>query len=69
MSAVNDGRCSPWVMCSCSVVSGNQIRDKYVYVYCIYLLSRLYISTHTFGIYFEHIYVYAFMYLYILYYI
>ncbi len=26
MSAVNDGRCSPWVMCSCSVVSGNQIR-------------------------------------------
>ncbi len=30
MSAVNDGRCSPWVMCSCSVVSGNQIRDKYV---------------------------------------
>ncbi len=28
MSAVNDGRCSPWVMCSCSVVSGNQIRDR-----------------------------------------
>ncbi len=26
-SAVNDGSCSPWVMCSCSVVSGNQIRD------------------------------------------
>ncbi len=20
VSAVNDGRCSPWVMCSCSVV-------------------------------------------------
>ncbi len=28
-SAVNDESCSPWVMCSCSVVSGNQIRDKY----------------------------------------
>ncbi len=28
MSAVNDGSCSPWVMCSCSVVSGNQIRDR-----------------------------------------
>ncbi len=27
-SAVNDGSCSPWVMCSCSVVRGNQIRDK-----------------------------------------
>ncbi len=27
-SAVNDGSCSPWVMCSCSLVSGNQIRDK-----------------------------------------
>ncbi len=26
-SAVNDGSCSPWVMCSCSVVSGNQIHD------------------------------------------
>ncbi len=28
MSAVHDGRCSPWVMCSCSVVRGNQIRDR-----------------------------------------
>ncbi len=28
MSAVNDGRCSPWVMCSSSVVRGNQIRDS-----------------------------------------
>ncbi len=28
MSAVHDGRCSPWVMCSCSVVRGNQICDK-----------------------------------------
>ncbi len=28
-SAVNDGSCSPWVMCSCSVVSGNQIRDSH----------------------------------------
>ncbi len=28
-SAVNDGSCSPWVMCSCSVVRGNQIRDSY----------------------------------------
>ncbi len=28
MSAVNDGSCSPWVMCSCSVVRGNQIRDS-----------------------------------------
>ncbi len=27
-SAVNDGSCSPWVMCSCSVVRGNQIRDR-----------------------------------------
>ncbi len=30
-SAVNDGSCSPWVMCSCSVVRGNQIRDRYVH--------------------------------------
>ncbi len=29
-SAVNDGSCSPWVMCSSSVVRGNQIRDKYI---------------------------------------
>ncbi len=29
-SAVNDGSCSPWVMCSCSVVRGNQIRDTIV---------------------------------------
>jgi len=29
-SAVNDGSCSPWVMCSCSVVRGNQIRDSYM---------------------------------------
>ncbi len=29
-SAVNDGSCSPWVMCSCSVVRGNQIRDSYI---------------------------------------
>ncbi len=29
-SAVNDGSCSPWVMCSCSVVRGNQIRDRYI---------------------------------------
>ncbi len=28
-SAVNDGSCSPWVMCSCSVVRGNQIRDTH----------------------------------------
>ncbi len=28
MSAVNDGSCSPWGMCSCSVVRGNQIRDR-----------------------------------------
>ncbi len=27
-SAVNDGSCSPWVMCSSSVVRGNQIRDR-----------------------------------------
>ncbi len=27
-SAVNDGSCSPWVMCSCSVVRGNQIHDS-----------------------------------------
>ncbi len=26
-SAVNDGSCCPWVMCSCSVVRGNQIHD------------------------------------------
>ncbi len=30
MSAVHDGRYSPWVMCSCSVVRGNQIRDIYL---------------------------------------
>ncbi len=28
-SAVNDGSCSPWVMCSYSVVRGNQIHDSY----------------------------------------
>ncbi len=28
-SAVNDWSCSPWVMCSCSVVRGNQIHDSY----------------------------------------
>ncbi len=27
-SVVNDGSCSPWVMCSCGVVRGNQIRDR-----------------------------------------
>ncbi len=32
-SAVNDGSCSPWVMCSCSVVSGNQIRDNFEPIY------------------------------------
>ncbi len=26
-SAVHDGSCSPWVMCSCRVVRGDQIRD------------------------------------------
>ncbi len=36
MSAVNDGSCSPWVMCSCSVVRGNQIHDNY----------RVDVSTH-----------------------
>ncbi len=29
MSAVYDGRCSPWVMCS--VVSGSQIHNKLVH--------------------------------------
>ncbi len=38
MSAVNDGRCSPWVMCSCSVVSGNQIRDIHVRVRAVPIL-------------------------------
>ncbi len=42
MSAVNDGRCSPWVMCSCSVVSGNQIRDNY-------LLKFVTLETHFSG--------------------
>ncbi len=48
-SAVNDGSCSPWVMCSCSVVSGNQIRDNYIaiftnkcnWIYIVYLSSPL----------------------------
>ncbi len=41
MSAVNDGRCSPWVMCSCSVVSGNQIRDSYMLVHgVLYLVAN-----------------------------
>ncbi len=31
-SAVNDGSCSPWVMCSCSVVRGNQIRDSETHI-------------------------------------
>ncbi len=25
---VHDGRCSPWLMCSCRVVRGDQIRDN-----------------------------------------
>ncbi len=33
MSAVNDGKCSPWVMCSCSVVRGNQIRDRFIMMF------------------------------------
>ncbi len=33
-SAVNDGSCSPWVMCSCSVVRGNQIRDRHSVSHC-----------------------------------
>ncbi len=36
-SAVNDGSCSPWVMCSCSVVRGNQIRDNNVFIYVFIL--------------------------------
>ncbi len=42
-SAVNDGGCSPWVMCSCSVVSGNQIRDiiKDGTKCCLFLLMLL----------------------------
>ncbi len=37
MSAVNDGSCSPWVMCSCSVLRGNQIRDStMVYIRVMY---------------------------------
>ncbi len=31
-SAVNDGSCSPWVMCSSSVVRGNQIRDRIMFL-------------------------------------
>ncbi len=31
MSAVHDGRCRTWVMCSCSVVRGNQIRDNIIF--------------------------------------
>ncbi len=41
-SAVNDGSCSPWMMCSCSVVSGNQIRDTNIYIY-IYTILFFYI--------------------------
>ncbi len=36
MSAVHDGRCSPWVMCS--RVSGNQIHDTYVLLLLLLLL-------------------------------
>ncbi len=36
-SAVNNGSCSPWVMCSCSVVRGNQIRDTYM---CVVLTKQ-----------------------------
>ncbi len=28
VSAVHDGICSPWVMCSCRVMRGDQIRDS-----------------------------------------
>ncbi len=38
-SAVNDGSCSPWVMCSCSVVRGNQIRDSYALNVCSFRVS------------------------------
>ncbi len=41
-SAVNDGSCSPWVMCSCSVVRGNQIRDIIIiYLICIYFSKKI----------------------------
>ncbi len=52
MSAVNDGRCSPWVMCSCSVVSGNQIRDSNIsfpHTYS-YILHRYTIVTETYTV-------------------
>ncbi len=39
-SAVNDGSCSPWVMCSCSVVRGNQIRD----IYSIFILFLFFLT-------------------------
>ncbi len=44
-SAVNDGSCSPWVMCSCSVVRGNQIRDKRVGC-LLWSCSHLMVETH-----------------------
>ncbi len=40
-SAVNDGSCSPWVMCSCSVVRGNQIRDNYILAPIKYILELI----------------------------
>ncbi len=39
-SAVNDGSCSPWVMCSCSVVRGNQIRDNIADVFLLNHLTK-----------------------------
>ncbi len=51
-SAVNDGSCSPWVMCSCSVVSGNQIRDSklhsehyYITLINVVHINKIYILT------------------------
>ncbi len=43
-SAVNDGSCSPWVMCSCSVVRGNQICDTVILNLFDYILQRALIS-------------------------
>ncbi len=43
-SAVNDGSCSPWVMCSCSVMRGSQIRDTFDHG-CTYFLHLIRLRT------------------------
>ncbi len=50
---VNDGSCSPWVMCSCSVVRGNQIHDTYTLFIIFYTLNTIKKNTFSVTIHFR----------------